>query len=73
MQLNSLFSKIMDNTTVILFYFICLFRAAPAAHGGFQARGPIGAVAASLCHSHSNIGYEPRLRAIPQFTATPDP
>ena len=33
-----------------------LFRAALVAHGGSQARGPIGAVAAGLCHSHSNVG-----------------
>ena len=41
-----------------LFYFyFCLFAiswAALAAHGGSQARGLIGAVAASLHHSHSN-------------------
>ena len=30
------------------------FRAALKACGGSQARGPIRAVAASLCHSHSN-------------------
>ena len=40
---------------MILFYFIfCLSassRAAPAAYGGSQARGQIGAVAASLHHS----------------------
>ena len=30
-----------------LFYFF-IFRAAPGAHGGSQARGPMGAVAASL-------------------------
>ena len=28
-----------------------VFRAAPAAYGGSQARGRIGATAASLCHS----------------------
>ena len=31
-----------------------LFRATPMAYGGFQARGPIGAIDAGLCHSHSN-------------------
>ena len=30
------------------FFFFCLFRAAPEAYGCSQARGPIGAVAASL-------------------------
>ena len=35
-----------------LFVFVfCLFRAAPATYGGFQARGLIGAVAAGLHHS----------------------
>ena len=61
----------------ILFYlFICLFAiswAAPAAYGGSQARGRIGAVAASLHHSHSHVGSEPHLRPTPQLTETPDP
>ena len=43
------------------------------AYGGSQARGLIRAVAASLRHSHSNMGSEPRLRPTPQPTATPDP
>ena len=41
-----------------LYFFFCLFAiswAAPAAYGGSQARGRIGAVA-SLHHSHSNAG-----------------
>ena len=33
---------------------VCLFRAAPKAYGGSQARGQIGAVANGLRHSHSN-------------------
>ena len=41
------------------FFFFCLSRATPTAHGGSQARGPIGAVAAG--HSHSNAGSKPRL------------
>ena len=40
---------------------------------GSQARGPIRAVAASLCHSHSNAGPEPHLQPTAQLTATPDP
>ena len=39
-----------------LFLNFCLFRATPAAYGGSQDRGPIGAVATSLHHSHSNTG-----------------
>ena len=34
--------------------FVCLFRAVPAAYGGSQARGPIGAVATGLHQSHGN-------------------
>ena len=41
--------------------FVCLFRAAPVAYGGSQARGLIGAVAAGLRQSHSNARSEPRL------------
>ena len=51
----------------LLFFF--LFRAAPLAYGGFQARGQTGAVAAGLPHSHSNAGPQPRLRAAPQLMA----
>ena len=43
------------------------------AYGGSQARGPIGAVAASLHQSHNNEGSEPRLQPTPQLMATPDP
>ena len=50
-----------------------LFRAAPMAHGGTQARGLIGAVAASLHHSHSNARSKPHLQPTLQLTATPDP
>ena len=57
------------------FFFFCLFAiswAAPAAYGGSQARGRIGAVATGLRQSHSNAGSEPRLQPTPQLTATPD-
>ena len=39
-------------------FFFLLFRATPVAYGGSQARGPIGAPAASLHHSHGNVGSE---------------
>ena len=48
---------------LFFFFFFLLFAiswAAPAAYGGFQARGRIRATAASLCHS--NLGSEPRLQ-----------
>ena len=51
----------------------CLFTATPVAHGGSQARGPVRAVSASLCQSHSNARSEPLLQPTPQPTATPDP
>ena len=59
----------------VLFFF-CLFAiswAAPAAYGGSQARGLIGAAAASLRQSHSNTGSKPHLQPTPQLTATLDP
>ena len=43
------------------------------AYGSSQARGQIGATAAGLHFSHSNVGSEPHLRPTPQLTATPDP
>ena len=46
--------------------------AAPAAYGGSQARGRIGAVATGLHQSHSNAGSESRLQPTPQLMATPD-
>ena len=50
----------------ILFYFIfvvvvAISWAAPAAYGGSQARGGIGATAAGLHHSHSTNGSKPSL------------
>ena len=61
---------------IIIYLFFCLFafsRAALAAHGGSQARSLIGAVAASLRHSHSNKGSKPRPQPTPQLRAMPDP
>ena len=49
---------------LFLYFIFCLFAfsgAAPAAYGGSQARGLIGAVAAGLRQSHSNVGSEPCL------------
>ena len=42
---------------LFLFLFFCLFRATPMAYGSSRARGQIGAAAASLHPSHSNVGY----------------
>ena len=35
--------------------------------------GGVGAAAACLHHSHSNVGSEPHLQPMPQLEATPDP
>ena len=50
----------------LFFFFFCIIRAALAAHGGSQARGPIGAIATSLLQSHSNARSEPHL--LPTYT-----
>ena len=48
--------------------FIFLFRAAPMAYGGSQARGLIRAVEASLRHSHSNAGTKLHLHGSATYT-----
>ena len=57
----------------LLINLFLLFKAAPAADGCSQARGPIGATTAGLHHSHSNARCEPHLRPTPQLMATLDP
>ena len=56
-----------------LIFVFCLFRATPAAYGGSQAKGRIGAIAASLCHRYSNARSKPHLLPTPQLTAMLDP
>ena len=56
-----------------LFWLVFFFRAAPVAYGGSQTRGRIGAIAASLRHSHSNGRSEPHLQLTPQLMAMLDP
>ena len=55
------------------FYFIYFFRATSEVYGSSQARGQIGAAAASSRHSHSNIRSESHLQPTPQLVAMPDP
>ena len=65
-----------DQDFFFFFVFVCLFglfRAAPTAYGGSQARGRIGAEAAGLHHSHSKWGFEKHLGPTPQLTAMLDP
>ena len=70
-------TKNKNNNTYLVYLFIfCLFafsRAAPVAYGGSQARGLIRAIAARLCHSHSNNRSEPHLQPTPQLMAMLDP
>ena len=61
-------TKLRDSFFIFYFLFLfiylfiyLLFRAALLAHGSSQAMGGIGAVAASLCHSHSIVGSKPPL------------
>ena len=46
---------------ILFIYCLFLGGGSPMAYGGSQARGPTGAVAAILCHSHSHARSEPRL------------
>ena len=57
---------------LFFFFFFLLFRATLVAYVSSQARGGMGATAASLCHSHSNTGSKWHLQPIAQLTATPD-
>ena len=52
---RSLFLQISSFVSISnSFFFSSLFRATPVVYGSSQARGWIGAAAASLHHSHSN-------------------
>ena len=55
-----------------VFFFVCIFRATPGAYGGSQARGGIGATAASYTTATAT-----RIRAVSATyttaTAMPDP
>ena len=62
-----------QNAVLLIFFFFVFYRATPAAYGSSQARGLIGAMAAGLHHSHSNVGSEPHLWPTPELMATPDP
>ena len=56
----------------LFFFFFAFGRPAPKAHGSSQPRGPIGAVAAGLSHSHSNARSKLCLQPTPKLTAMPD-
>ena len=67
----------LDNKKFVLVLFggiscCLLFRATTMAYGSSQARGRIGAAAASLRHNHSNARSEPGLQPMLQLVATLD-
>ena len=53
--------------------FFFLFRAAPVAYGGSQARGRTGAATAGLHHNPGSVGSEPCLKPTSELRAMPDP
>jgi len=57
----------------ISFFFFCLFRAEPLAYRSSPARVQVGAAAASLHYSHSNMASEPHLWPTSQLMAVLDP
>jgi len=67
------FFCLLSFVVVVVVVIVAISWAAPAAYGGSQARGLIGAVDTGLRQSHSNAASEPRLQPTPQLTATPDP
>ena len=54
--------QLQSSTLLSFFFLLLLFRASCMAYGGSQARGRVGAIAAGLHHSHSNVGSEPCLQ-----------
>ena len=64
---TSKFVSCLFSLSLSLFFFFCLFRAAPMAYRSSQYRGQIGATAVSLHHSHSNMGSELHLQPTPQL------
>ena len=57
----------------IYIYDFFFFWTALTAYVNSQARDRMGATAAGLCHSYSNVGSEPCLQPTLQLTAMPDP
>ena len=53
---NGMFGAAFCVCVCVCVCVFCHFRDTPAAYGGFQARGLIGAVATGLYHGHSNAG-----------------
>ena len=67
----------LDHNLFILVFFIFYFLSFLGPHVRRtevpRLGGLIGAIAAGLCQSHSNLGSEPHLQPTPQLTAMLDP
>jgi len=50
-------SKMNNNPPICDHFLFCLFRAAPTAYGNSQAKGRIGAAAASLLQAMSDLSH----------------
>ena len=72
-QIHLMICKKVFLFSFFFFFFFCYYRTAPVAYGGSQATGRIGAIAASLHHSHSNLASKLRLQPIPQLMPDPQP
>jgi len=75
MEKRGLYTKLLFIGCILFIYLFVFFVfswAAPAACGGSQAGGLIGAVATGLRQSHSNVESEQHLRPTPELTAMPD-
>ena len=69
MAMSANVSNTFSDFCLLVYLFIYLsLGAAPAACGGSQARGLIGAFAPSLYHNHSNARSEPHLQPTPHTT-----
>ena len=55
-----------------MYFCFLFFRATPAAYVSSQAKDPVEAAGAGLCHSHSKAGFELHLWPTPQLTAMLD-
>lgn len=55
----------------LIYFCVCLFKAAPVAYGSSRARGWIEAEAAGLYYSHSNSESEVHLCPTPQLVVMP--
>ena len=73
LQCRLLFFLRSVSVFVFVFVFLPFLGLLPRHMEIPRLRGLIGAIATSLCQSHSNVGSKPRLQPTPQFTATPDP